>query len=68
MRSLMFSGFGMFVGLFFCPQVRPPYEPGDEIRYMIVGAFLGWLLGSLLNKRTCDIANETQDADTGDSI
>ena len=34
-------------------MVRPPYEPGDEFRYMIIGAVIGavisWILDAIFN-------------------
>jgi hypothetical protein len=44
-RSFLCCAIGVFVAGFFCPAVHPPYEPGDEFRYMMAGAFLGWLAG-----------------------
>lgn len=44
-RSVVFCGLGAFVGLLFCPAIHPPYEPGDEFRYMIVGSIIGWISG-----------------------
>ncbi len=31
-----------------CPMIRPPYESGDEFRYMIVGAIVGWSIGGAI--------------------
>ena len=44
-RSLTTCVFGAFVGFIMCPMIRPPYESGDEFRYMMVGAIFGWLIG-----------------------
>ena len=49
--SFVWSVLGMFVGLMLCPAVHPPHEPGDEIRYMIGGAILGWIAGVLVGHR-----------------
>lgn len=46
MRSLVLCILGMVVGLAFCPATAPPYNPGDELRYMAVGAFLAWTVGT----------------------
>ena len=52
-RLLFYCGLGMFVGWASCPIVRPPYESGDEFRYMIIGAIIGaviaWILNELFN-------------------
>lgn len=43
-RTLLLSGAGAVIGLLFCPMIRPPYDFGDEYRYMIVGVLVGGLL------------------------
>ncbi|MFZ1933627.1 MAG: hypothetical protein WCB27_10340 [Thermoguttaceae bacterium] len=52
-RLLFYCGLGMFVGWAFCPRVRPPYEPGDEFRSMIIGAvggaIIAWILNTIFN-------------------
>jgi hypothetical protein len=50
-RSLIFSVLGIFIGLMFCPAVSPPYENGDEFRYMIPGAIIGWFIGILSQRK-----------------
>jgi hypothetical protein len=59
-RLVVFCGLGTFVGEMFCPRIRPPYEPGDEIVHMIVGAFIGWLVGLFLGLRYGEVADTEQ--------
>lgn len=50
-RSAISCGLGALVGLIFCPPIHPPYEPGDEFRYMMVGAVAGWVVGLAVGRR-----------------
>jgi hypothetical protein len=53
-RLLFYCGLGMFVGWALCPRVRPPYQPGDEFRSMMVGvaggAIIAWILNEIFNR------------------
>jgi hypothetical protein len=42
---VIYCGIGMFITFSFTARVHPPYEQGDEIRNMIVGAIIGWVIG-----------------------
>ena len=44
-RMFLTCGVGLLIGLVFCPAVHPPYQPGDEYRYMLLGAIGGWIVG-----------------------
>ncbi len=48
LRESLLSLMGMFVSLLFFPGIRPPAEEGDEYRHMMGGAFVGWLIASVL--------------------
>ncbi len=50
--SVASSAIGVFLGFMRCPMVHPPYEPGDEFRYMIGGAIVGWLVGTTIHQTT----------------
>lgn len=49
-RSLVFCGLGALGGFMFCPSIHPPYEPGDEYRYMIAGVIIAWVIGVATTK------------------
>lgn len=50
-RALTLCAIGMAIGLAFCPATDPPHEPGDELRYMMVGVVLSWGIGTLIAHR-----------------
>jgi hypothetical protein len=41
---------GALIAVLFVPATRPPYEVGDEYRYMMVGAVIGWLIACGINQ------------------
>lgn len=56
--SVASSAIGVFVGFMACPMVHPPYEPGDEFRYMIGGAVVGWIVGVTIHHLTTDKSHD----------
>lgn len=67
--SVVSSALGMFVAAMFCPAVHPPHEPGDEFRYMIFGAIVGWTIGIAIGHvdKLTD-ANASNSADRVDEL
>jgi hypothetical protein len=60
-RSLVFCGLGALIAVSLSPAIRPPYQLGDEFGYMIVGAFVGWLIGlGIAPRRPSDDTSDTE--------